>query len=115
VQGIRFVMVPMVMGLALSGQEKPVDLKTVHVTPMVPPKVQATDLNTMDLSNDDWRFAHARPDLLASINVGNIVRSPLLAESLRESFPAGSGSGRAKIDTILRMAGAVDIRMSWCC
>lgn len=99
---IGFVLV-MGWGTLAQGQvtEKPVDVRTVHASPVVAPKA-------MDLSKADWRFAHPKPDLLASINVGNIVRSPLLAQSLQESFKLTSDADRAKIDLILKMVGTVE-------
>jgi hypothetical protein len=56
----------------------------------------------------DWRFAHPKPDLLLSINVGKIVRSPFLAQSLQESFNMKSDVDRAKLDLILKMVGTVE-------
>jgi hypothetical protein len=56
----------------------------------------------------DWRFAHAKPDLLMSINVGKIVRSPFLAQSLQESFNMSSDVDKAKLDLILKMVGTVE-------
>jgi len=56
----------------------------------------------------DWRFAHPKPDLLMSINVGKIVNSPQLTQSLQESFNMTSDVDRAKIDLILKMVGTVE-------
>jgi hypothetical protein len=60
------------------------------------------------LTKPDWRFAHPKPDLLASVNVGSIVRSPLMAQSLAQSFKLTSDADRAKVDLILKMLGTVD-------
>jgi hypothetical protein len=62
----------------------------------------------IDPAKVDWRFAHPKPDLLLSINVGKIVHSPLLAQSLQESFNMTNDVDRAKIDLILKMVGTVD-------
>jgi hypothetical protein len=81
---------------------RPVAAETSRVTPahVVPA--------TIDLTKVDWRFAHPKPDLLLSINVGSIVRSPFLAQSLQESFNMTSDVDRAKIDLILKMVGTVE-------
>ena len=67
----------------------------------------------MDLSKVDWRFAHPKPDLLVSINVATILRSPFLAQSLAQAFgPTSDGSNQtanqATLDAILKMAGTMD-------
>jgi hypothetical protein len=62
----------------------------------------------IDLSRVDWRFAHPKPDLLLSINLGNIARAPFLRQSLEQSFNMTSDADRAKMDSILKMVGSVD-------
>lgn len=83
--------------------------------PVIPPVAQAarpaatrTPVKPLDLSKVDWRFAHPKPDVLLSINLGNIVRSPFLRESLEQSFNMSSDADRAKLDAILKMVGSVD-------
>jgi len=60
------------------------------------------------LSKVDWRFAHPKPELLMSINVGKIVRSPFLAQSIQESFSMTSDVDKAKLDLILKMVGTIE-------
>lgn len=62
----------------------------------------------LDLSKGDWRFAHPKPDLLLSINVGKIVHSPYMAESIQKSFGMTSDVDKAKIDLAMKMIGTVD-------
>jgi hypothetical protein len=62
----------------------------------------------IDLSKVDWRFAHPKPDLLLSLNLGNIVRAPFLRESLEQSLSMTSDADQAKLDAILKMVGSVD-------
>lgn len=72
-----------------------------HTTPALKPAMT-------ELSKVDWRFAHPKPDLLLSMNVGKIVRSPYLAQSLQESFNMTSDVDKAKLDLILKMVGTVE-------
>ncbi len=65
-------------------------------------------MKPLDLSKVDWRFAHPKPDVLLSVNVGNIVRSPFLRQSLEQSFNMNSDADGAKLDAILKMVGSVD-------
>ena len=82
--------------------------------PIVPPVAQTARpaargvVKPLDLSKVDWRFAHPKPDVLLSVNLGNIVRSPYLRESLEQSFNMSSDPDRAKLDAILKMVGSVD-------
>jgi hypothetical protein len=88
--------------------EKPADVKALHATPVVPPKAPAVAAKPLDLSQPDWRFAHPKPDLLASISVGTIMRSPLVVEALNQLFAGPGGADRAKIEPVLKMVSTIE-------
>jgi hypothetical protein len=90
-----------------TGSAKKADAAPSVITPYRATPVHATPA-VADLPKVDWRFAHPRPDLLLSINLGKIVRSPYFAQSLQESFNMTSDVDKAKIDLILKMVGTVE-------
>ncbi len=96
----------LIAGMKAPGQASP--------QPIVPPAAQTARpaaravAKPLDLSKVDWRFAHPKPDVLLSFNLGNIVRSPFLRESVEQSFNMTSDADRAKLDAILKMVGSVD-------
>ncbi len=89
-----------------SGPAKKTDAAPSVITPYraTPAKVAPA----ADLTRVDWRFAHSKPDMLLNINVGKVLRSPFLAQSLQESFSMKSDVDKAKLDLILKMVGTVE-------
>ena len=75
----------LMMGVKAPGQASP--------QPIVPPSAETahpaathSPVRPLDLSKVDWRFAHPKPEVLLSVNLGNIMRSPFLRQSLEQSF-----------------------------
>jgi hypothetical protein len=71
-------------------------------------KAGAAAAKVINPNQPDWRFAHAKPDLLLSINIGQIVRSGALAQTVQQGFNMTSDADKAKIDLAVKMIGSVD-------
>jgi hypothetical protein len=91
-----------------TGPVKKTDAAPSVITPYRAASATPAHSVAADMGVVDWRFAHSKPDLLVSLNVGKIVRSPYFAQSIQESFNMTSDVDKAKVDLILKMVGTVE-------